>query len=55
MLDRQILFDPFEEGLDLPAFAVNLGDRDGRQIEAIGQKDEELVGIGVETRRSRSG
>lgn len=26
MLDRQVLLDPLEEGLDLPALAINLGD-----------------------------
>ena len=43
MFDRQILFDPLEEGLDLPTLAVDLGDRECRQVEAIGQEDEVLV------------
>ena len=47
MFDRQILFDPLEEGFDLPALAINLGDGERRQIEAIGQEDEELVCFGV--------
>lgn len=47
MFDRQILLDPLEEGLDLPAFAINLGNGERRQIEAIGQEDEELVGFWI--------
>jgi hypothetical protein len=47
MLDRQVLLDPLEKGFDLPALAINLGDGERRQIEAIGQEDEELVGFGI--------
>lgn len=35
MLDRQVLPDPFEEGLDLPALAINFGDGEHRQVEGI--------------------
>lgn len=39
MLDRHVQLDPFEEGPDLPALAVDLGDRDGPMttIEPAGQ------------------
>ena len=47
MFDRQILLDPLEEGFDLPTLAINLGDGERRQIEAVAQKNEELVGFGV--------
>ena len=47
MFDRQVLLDPLEKGLDLPALAINFGDGEGRQVEAIGEEDEELVRIGV--------
>lgn len=47
MFDRQVLLDPLEKDFDLPALAINLGDGEGRQVEAIGQEDEELVGFGI--------
>lgn len=47
MFDRQILLDPLEERFDLPTFAIDLGDDLRGQIEAIGQKDKELVGFGI--------
>ena len=47
MFDRQILLDPFEKGFDLSAFAINFGDGERRQIEAIGEEDEEFAGFRV--------
>ena len=46
-LDPQVLLDPFEEQLDLPAALVNLGDREGRQGEVVGQKNQPPVLFGV--------
>ena len=45
--DAQVLLDPFEEGFDLPAAFVGLGDGDGGQGESVGQKDESLAGFGA--------
>src|ERR1035437_8151816 len=50
MFDRQVLFDPFEKGLDRPSVAVDVGDGQCGQIESIGQKDKELVGFGITVR-----
>jgi hypothetical protein len=50
MFDRQVLFDPLEKGLDSPPVAVNLGDGQCWQIEAIGQEHKELVGFWVSVR-----
>ncbi len=36
LLDAQVLFDPFEEQLDLPTAAIELGDRQRRQAEVVG-------------------
>ena len=47
-LDVQILFDPFEEQLDLPAAFVELGDSQRRQREVVGQVDEEPLRLGIE-------
>ncbi len=45
-LDPQVLLDPLEEQLDLPAALVKPSDRQGRQSEVVGQKDEPLVDVG---------
>src|SRR3984893_7649447 len=42
-----MLFDPFEKQLDLPAHAVELGDREGRQCEVVGQEDQPLAGLRI--------
>ena len=47
-LDSQMLLDPFEKQLYLPATFVQLGDRQGRQDKVVGQKDQPLVGFGIE-------
>ena len=52
MLDRQVLLDPLEEGLDLPTLAIDFCDGEGRQVEAIGEEDEELVRFGVAKRNT---
>ena len=40
--DPQILLDPLEKQLDLPATAIELRDRQRGQLEVVGQKDEAL-------------
>ena len=46
-LDAQILFDPFEEQLDLPAATIKLRDGQRRQVEIVGQEDQVLVVFGI--------
>ena len=46
-LDAQVLLDPFEEQLDLPAAFVELGDGQRRQGEVVGQEGEGLAALGV--------
>jgi hypothetical protein len=46
-LDPQVLFDPFEEQLDLPAAAVEVRDGFRVQLEVVGQEDQSLVVVGV--------
>ena len=43
-LDLQVLLDPLEEQLDLPAFFINLGDFSGLQMVRVG--DEPVVDAG---------
>ena len=43
-----MLFDPFEEQLDLPATAIQLRDGQWRQREVVGQENQLLVLFGVE-------
>src|SRR6267154_862333 len=45
--DPQMLLDPFEKQLDLPAAAVQFGDRKRGQDEIVGQEDEGLGGFGI--------
>jgi len=58
-LDLEVLFDAFEEQLDLPACLVDVGDGLGRQMEIVGQKDVVLSGPGIAvadtTQRDRAG
>ncbi len=35
-LDPEVLFDPTEENLDLPALFIDIGDGPGREFEVIG-------------------
>src|SRR5258708_38886759 len=42
-----MLFDPFEEQLDLPTAAVQLRYGQRRQAEVVGQKDESLIGLRI--------
>src|SRR6516162_10913724 len=45
--DPQMLFDPFEEQLDLPARAVDLRYRQRRQAEVVAQKFQRLTRLGI--------
>ena len=45
--DFQVLLDPLEEQLDLPALFVDRRNRSGRQMEVIGQKDLVFAGLWV--------
>ena len=45
--DAQVLLDPLEEQLDVPAALVERGDGGGREPEMVGQKDEDLAGFQV--------
>jgi hypothetical protein len=47
VLDAQVLLDPFEEELDLPAVFVQGCDGGGRQAGVVGQKDQRLTCGGV--------
>ena len=44
-LDAQMLLDPFEEQLHLPALAVQIGDQLRFQGEVVGQKHQALAGV----------
>ena len=46
-LDLQILLDPAEEDLDLPAFLVDVGDGLGCQPEVVGEEHVNFAGFGV--------
>src|SRR3546814_6766858 len=43
-LDAQVLLDPFEEQLDLPALAIQGADRRGGQGALIGEQHDGLAG-----------
>jgi hypothetical protein len=45
--DLQVLLDPLEKEFDLPAAAVEFGYLQGRQVQAVGQKDVFLAGLRV--------
>ncbi len=46
-LDLEVLFDPTEEDLDLPALLVDVGDGLGCQPKVVGEKDINFPGGGV--------
>ena len=46
-LDTQMLFDPFEEQLDLPATTIKIGNGQCGQIEIVGQKNQMPVVHGI--------
>src|ERR1044072_6661311 len=46
-LDAQMLFDPFEEQLDLPAALEERTDTQGRDAEVIGEKDVGLFALQI--------
>ena len=47
MLDPQVLLDPLEEQLDLPAALVERTDGQRRQDRVVGQEDQGLACLGV--------
>ena len=47
LLDAQVLLDPFEEQLDLPATFVQSGNGQGRQGRVVGQEDQRFLGFGI--------
>ena len=47
LLDTQVLLDPFEEQLHLPAAFVQRCDGQGRQTGVVGQEDQSLFGLGI--------
>ena len=48
--DSQMLLDPFEEQLHLPATFVQAGNGQGRQGEVVRQEHEPPFGLGIEGR-----
>ena len=46
-LDAQMLLDPLEEQLDLPAALVELANGHGRQVEVVGDEHQLLAGLAV--------
>ena len=46
--DPQVLFDPFEEQLHLPAAPVELSDDRGRKREVVGEEDKAFFRLGIE-------
>ena len=46
-LDAKMLLDPLEEQLDLPAALVERTERQGRELEMVGQKHQGLGCFGV--------
>jgi len=51
-LDPQVLLDPFEEQLDLPAGLVDLGDDDGLDFEVVGYEHEQFPRLCIEKANS---
>ncbi len=43
--DMQVLLDPFEEQLHLPALAIQIGDQLGLQCEVVDQRDNSLAAV----------
>ena len=43
-----MLFDPFEEKLDLPSCFVELCNRQRRQVEVVCNKHEPFLGVGID-------
>jgi hypothetical protein len=45
--DFEVLLEPFEQQLDIPALLIELGDLGGRPLEVVGQQVEGLVLVGA--------
>ena len=48
--DSKLLFDRFEEQLDLPSLFVEGANRDSRQSKVVGEKHESFVGLCIDER-----
>jgi hypothetical protein len=48
-LDLEVLLDPFEEQLDLPSTAVDLGDGGRGERLGVGEEDIVLAGLRIST------
>ncbi len=46
-LEPEVLLDPLEEQLDLPARLVDLRYHDGVELEVVGEEDQRLSGFGI--------
>lgn len=51
-LDAQMLFDPAEKQFDLPTTAIELGDRQSRQEEVVGEKHKTFLTHSIEVAHS---
>ena len=51
-LDAKVLLDPLEEELDLPTGFVDLRDRDGVDLEVVGDKDQTLPAFDIHKTQS---
>ena len=54
-LDTQMLFDPFEKQLHLPALPVQVGDQFRFQTKVVGQKHDLLAGFVLDHHAAQSG
>ena len=54
-LDSKVLFDPFEEQLDLPATLEEQRNRQGWQDKVVGQKNETAMFFDIEETDSPKG
>jgi hypothetical protein len=46
-LDAQVLLDPLEEQLDLPAVPIERRDGEDGKLEVVGQEDQRLAGLRI--------
>ena len=54
-LDAQVLFDPFEKQLDLPALAIQICNQFGFEGEVVGQKCDALASVVLDHHTSQRG
>lgn len=51
-LDPQVLLEPLEKEFDLPARFIEQRDFECREVKVVGEKDEGLVGLGIDEHNS---